>query len=730
MRKPPFTGTLARTCARRPWLVVGVWVVLLALASVSATGLGEVLTAGEMEFVNRPESVQGAQLLEQRMRGPEPQGETVIVRSLDLTADDPGFRRVVDGVVGELTALEGSVESAVSYYQVHTFAPEAAGAMLSSDGHTVLVSVTLNGDDGSEMEAFHAVLDAPREQGFQVLSVGDETAEETFMSTAEEDLRVAEMYGLPITLGVLIVVFGALVAAGLSLLLALVAVVVAVGLAALIGKVFALSFFVVNMIAMIGLAVGVDYALFIIERYREERVRGAARREAIGLAGDTASKAVLFSGGTVMLALLGLFLIPITTFRSLGVGALLVVGVAVLAMLTLVPALLSLLGDRIDWPGIRKRGRRSGRVEGDPNSFAYSGFWGRVAKGVMARPVLSVTVAGAMLLAAALPAMDLVIGASGAESLPSGQAREAYEIMAEEFSAGMVDPIEIVVDGKKDLGTEGSLTRLVGLVAQDRDYAPGGRVTWNEEGNLALVSVAPAGNGEGETAGRAVRRLREEIIPAAFGATAGSVYVTGGPALALDSRQEIIESTPLVFAFVLGLSFLLLLLVFRSLIVPIKAILMNLLSVGAAYGMLVLVFQKGWGHEILGFQHTPAIEPWVPVFLFCILFGLSMDYHVFLLSRIREHFNETGRNEESVAMGLRKTGRIITGAALIMVVIFSTFAAGRLVMVQQVGFGLAMAVLLDATIVRMVMVPASMALLGRLNWYLPSWLDWLPRVNI
>src|SRR5680860_1504449 len=201
MRKPPFTGTLARTCARRPWLVVGVWVVLLALASVSATGLGEVLTAGEMEFVNRPESVQGAQLLEQRMRGPEPQGETVIVRSLDLTADDPGFRRVVDGVVGELTALEGSVESAVSYYQVHTFAPEAAGAMLSSDGHTVLVSVTLNGDDGSEMEAFHAVLDAPREQGFQVLSAGDETAEETFMSTAEEDLRVAEMYGLPITVG-------------------------------------------------------------------------------------------------------------------------------------------------------------------------------------------------------------------------------------------------------------------------------------------------------------------------------------------------------------------------------------------------------------------------------------------------------------------------------------------------------------------------------------------------
>src|SRR5680860_320684 len=702
MRKPPFTGTLARTCARRPWLVVGVWVVLLALASVSATRLCGLPTAGEMAFVNRPESVQGAQLLEQRMRGPEPQGETVIVRSLDLTADDPGFRRVVDGVVGELTALEGSVESAVSYYQVHTFAPEAAGAMLSSDGHTVLVSVTLNGDDGSEMEAFHAVLDAPREQGFQVLSVGDETAEETFMSTAEEDLRVAEMYGLPITLGVLIVVFGALVAAGLSLLLALVAVVVAVGLAALIGKVFALSFFVVNMIAMIGLAVGVDWA----------------------------SNAVLFSGGTVMLALLGLFLIPITTFRSLGVGALLVVGVAVLAMLTLVPALLSLLGDRIDWPGIRKRGRRSGRAEGDPNSFAYSGFWGRVTKGVMARPVLSVTVAGAMLLAAALPAMDLVIGASGAESLPSGQAREAYEIMAEEFSAGMVDPIEIVVDGKKDLGTEGSLTRLVGLVAQDRDYAPGGRVTWNEEGNLALVSVAPAGNGEGETAGRSVRRLREEIIPAAFGATAGSVYVTGGPALALDSRQEIIESTPLVFAFVLGLSFLLLLLVFRSLVVPIKAILMNLLSVGAAYGMLVLVFQKGWGHEILGFQHTPAIEPWVPVFLFCILFGLSMDYHVFLLSRIREHFNETGRNEESVAMGLRKTGRIITGAALIMVVIFSTFAAGRLVMVQQVGFGLAMAVLLDATIVRMVMVPASMALLGRLNWYLPSWLDWLPRVNI
>jgi RND superfamily putative drug exporter len=336
----------------------------------------------------------------------------------------------------------------------------------------------------------------------------------------------------------------------------------------------------------------------------------------------------------------------------------------------------------------------------------------------------------ALLVACALPYFQLNRGSAGIETLPPSDVKRAYQILARDFSAGVLAPVEIVVDGQQsDPAVPAAIAKFQQEIAQEPLFGPP-TVTWNQTGDLALVSTPLNADASSDTAIQSVKRLRNDLIPEAFGGTSANVYVSGGPAFNVDYFDLVNNSTPTVFAFVLGLSFLLLLLAFRSIVVPAKAIVMNLLSVGAAYGLLVLVFQKGYLHGALGFQKTPTIEAWVPIFLFCVLFGLSMDYHVFLLSRIREHYDQTHRNRESVAVGLQATGRIITGAALIMVIVFGGFSTGNLVAFQQMGFGLAVAVFLDATVVRSVLVPSAMALIGDWNWYLPRWLHWLPDLRV
>jgi putative drug exporter of the RND superfamily len=739
------TAHIARWCARRPWLVIAAWVVALALAGVAATGLDGALTAGDMGFTNHPESVRGQELLATRMGGGDAPTETVVVHSETLTVNDPAFRSAVTRVAADLNGLQGLVLSAPTYYEAAAAGAPAAQAMVSADRHTTLIPVTLAPEGSGTtlgIDDLVAVVGRDTSSAVQVLTVGSGSTAREFQQTAAKDLRGAELVGLPMTLLVLVLVFGAAVAAGVSIVLAGVAIVLAIGLTALVGHLMGLSFFVVNMVTMIGLAVGIDYALFIIERFREERHKGMPVLDAIGVAGGTASKAVLFSGCTVMLALFGLFIVPITTFRSLGAGAVLVVSAAVAAMLTLVPALLALLGDRIDWPHWSIRSRRWARHKraaaqgvalppvGRAAESVYRGFWGRVTKVVMIRPVLSVVLAAGVLIALAVPYTQLQRGSSGAESLPPGDARTAYRLLATEFGGSQLPPLDIVIDVPRAAAGDAAIERVLAALARDTAFAPQPTVRWNDAGDLALVAsrlTVPANDPE---ATAAVHRLRGEILPVALADSGAVAYVTGSPAFNADQVAVIDAYTPWVFTFVLGLSFILLLLVFRSVVVPLKAIIMNLLSVAAAYGVLVVVFQKGLGHELFGFQQTPSIEAWVPIFLFCILFGLSMDYHVFLLSRIREHYDRTGDNVESVAVGLKSTGRIITGAAAIMVVVFATFAAGNLVMMQQVGFGLAIAILLDATLVRIVLVPASMALLGRANWYLPRWLSWLPDLRV
>jgi putative drug exporter of the RND superfamily len=731
------TGRLARWCARHAWLVLGIWLAVLVAGGVLAFGLGDALTAGDMEMTNNPESVQGQTLLDQRLREPEPVTETVIVRSTTLTVEDAAFQTKVDSVTQELTSLIGVVASAVNYYQAAQGSPQAAEAMVSSDRKATLVSVTMVGTSDQvdkNIASYLASVEKLDTGGFQVVSVGSSSIGNEFAATAARDLRTTELVGLPLTMVVLVLVFGALAAAGVSLLLAGAAIVTSLGMTAVVGHFFPLSFFIVNMVTMLGLAVGIDYALFIVARYREERRRGMDKIDAISVAGATASKAVLFSGVTVMLALLGLLIVPITTFRSLGAGAVLVVSAAVAAMLTLVPAVLSLLGDRINWPRLRLHRKRPEKQEiiweGHSGETVYKGFVGRLTRLVMARPVVSVVVVVLILVAMAVPFAGLQKGNAGGESLPPGDVKDGYQILVRDFSVGNLAPVEIVVDGKRDANIDAALAALSATLRQDPSYLPATQVTWNDADDLAVLSVSLVTGSRTPSSYAAVEQLRTKTIPDVFSATGAKVYVTGSTASNADTLQLIDTYTPWVFMFVLGLSFILLLMVFRSVVVPLKAILMNLLSVLAAYGVLVLVFQKGWGHELFGFQQTPTIEAWVPLFLFCILFGLSMDYHVFLLSRIREYFDETGENLTSVAVGLRSTGRLITGAAAIMVVVFSTFAAGNLVHMQQMGFGLAVAVFLDATLVRSILVPSAMALLGKVNWYLPRWLSWLPDLRM
>ena len=726
MRSLFSTRGLARTSALHPWRVIAGWVVLLALSVVMIGGVGMNLTTAA-EFTNDPESKQGADLLEARLRGADPVTETIVIRAEGATVDDPAFRAVVEQTVSSISALDGVVSSATTYYE------SGNDALVSEDGDTTIIPVTLTGTlDDAETHATEYIdaVNAGRADGFQVYTVGDISITEAFNTISEQDLQRAEIFGMPIALVILVVVFGALVAAGVPILLALVAMAVSLGITAGLSQIYELSFFVTNMITMIGLAVGIDYSLFVVERYREERRRGMSKLDAVSIAGGTASKAVVFSGITVVLALAGMLIVPSTIFQSLGAGAVIVVIVSVLATLTLVPAIIALLGDKLDWPRRRTYDESTvaAQYEYDHETI-HKGFWGRITAAVMRRPVIAVAVTLTVLIAATLPYFDMKSGTTGVETLPESDVKTAFTILEEDFYVGVLAPVEIVIDGPaSDVDVQAGINALIeDIEANDQFGAP--TVETNPAGDLTLVSAPLVTDAYSATSKDAVNWLRDSIVPATFNGSGAEVFVTGDTALDEDLTTMIEDYTPIVFAFVLGLSFILLMLAFRSIVVPIKAILMNLLSVGAAYGLLVLMFQKGYG-EFLGFAETPAIESWLPIFLFCVLFGLSMDYHVFLLSRIREHYDATGRNRESVAVGLQATARIITGAALIMVAVFSGFASGELVFMQQVGFGLAAAVLIDATIVRSVLVPASMALLGNVNWYLPRWLHWLPDLRV
>ncbi len=722
-----FTGRLARACARRPWFVILAWLLLLVLGGLFARGLGDVVNSNLGLYFN-PESIRASDLLDDRLRGPKPAGEVVMVQSADSTVDDPSFESFVSGLVAAIRGLknkDGSpvVASVASFYDARN------AAFVSADRHTTVLPVNMNApaeeSTTSVVPLVKLLKDYDGRDGFTVLTSGEGSLNNEWNAVAQEDLQRAEFIGVPVALAVLVLVFGAVVAAGVPLVLAGFAIVVALGATALIGRLLAMDTIVENMVTMFGLAVGIDYSLLVVERFREERRGGREKVDAIAVAGATASKAVLFSGGTVIVSLLALLIVPEKTFRSIGLGASLVVVCAVAAGLTLLPAVLSLIGDGVSALALRLPGRRWSSVE-------ESVFWARAAGLVMARPWISAIVVVAFLAAAAVPLITMQRGFGGVGVVPHDtDVYRAYQILDREFSAGLVFPLEVAVDAPdvKSVVVQQGINSLVSRLQKDGAFGPP-TVEVNQAGDLALVSAPVNGDFASKGTIGAVKRVRSEYVPDAFAGTDARVLVGGESALILDVLNMVSSYTPKVFALVLGLSFLLLLLLFRSVVVPVSAIIMNLLSVGAAYGLLVLVFQHGFLAPVLGFQQVETIEFWIPLLLFACLFGLSMDYHVFLLSRIRERYDETGDNREAVSFGVRHTGRIITGAALIMVVVFVAFSTGRMSQLQQMGFGLAVAVIIDATVVRTVLVPAVMTLLGRWNWYLPKWLNWLPDLRM
>ena len=720
------TRSLATASARHPWRTVIIWIGVIAVAvGLNAAFLQDALTT-EMAFSNDPESVRGSRLLEERLRGPRRVSELIVVRSEQLTVDDAAFEAAVVGVFDDVMALGPEiVEGGTNYYQLRL--PN----FVSDDRRTTIVPFVMAGTvdeaDRNVEELFAIVEEADRQDAFDVYLVGDASVAFETNELTVKDIEQGERVGVPIALLILLGLFGAVLAAFIPLVLAALAIVTALGATAFVGLFVELSFFVTLMITMIGLAVGIDYSLIVVSRFREEMGRGRSKLEAIERAGATANRTVFFSGMTVVLALAGLFIHPASVFQSLAIGAILVVVAAVALSMTLLPAALALLGAHVNALRLPFIGRRIGA-----SADVGGGFWTVVVRVVMRYPLLSFLAAAGVMLAAASPALDINTGFNGVDSLPDGaQSKDAFFILEEDFSFGVVSPMEIVIDGDADSeAIKAGIESLRELLAADPDFAGGSIVRVNGERDLSLVSVPVAGEPASDEAIAALRRLRQDYLPAAFAGVDAEILVTGETSFNNDFFEMTDRYTPIIFVFVLGLSFLLLTVAFRSIVIPLKAIILNLLAVGAAYGLLVLVFQKGYGAGVLGFQTSEMIDAWIPMFLFAILFGLSMDYHVFLLSRIRERYDQTGDNAESVAYGLRSTAGLITGAALIMVAVFGGFASGDIVSNQQMGFGLAVAVFLDATIVRTILVPASMRLLGRANWYYPRFLEWVPRIGI
>ena len=747
------TESLARISAQRPWVVIGVWVVLLAIAAALISQFLGSATTTDFRPAGRYESERADSLLEEKLRGPKLLAEIVIVQSPSLTVQDDAFRAKVEAVHGGITALGpetisgGINNSPVShYYQVLDAGPaipqeqlqQLLPLLVSASERTVMMHYTLVGTSqeatANVEDVIHVVEEADAADDFRVLIGGDASIAFENNELARHDLENGERFGIPIALIVLLLLFGAVVATILPVGLAVVAIIIALAAVAVIGQQFQLVFFVTMMITMIGLAVGIDYSLLIVSRFREEMKRGLTPKEAVRKTGDTACRTVLFSGATVVLALVGLLIVPASFYQSLALGAILVVLSALAATLTLLPAVLALLGPKVDLLTVPFLSRFSLKSPEDTGQ----GFWVAITRVVTRVPIVSILIIGVPMIVLTSFYFDIQTGLNDVNTFPDiSKTKEAFIVFEEEFSvgevspAGFLSPAEIVIAGDiDDPQVQDAIGRLEKSLVDSPDFPVPPSREVNPGGDLAVLTLPFPGKSNSREATDKLVTIRESHVPSAFDGVPAEVYVGGVTAEATDFFGIVDVYTPIVFAFVLGLSFIILMMVFRSIVIPVKAIIMNLLSVGATYGLLVLVFQKDLGAGLLGFQHAKVIDAWIPLFLFTILFGLSMDYHVFLLSRIRERYDETGDNTGAVAYGLQSTGGMITGAALIMVAVFGAFAAGETVVNQQVGFGLAVAVLLDATLVRSVLVPASMEVLGKGNWYLPSWLSWLPDLRV
>jgi len=650
-----------------------------------------------------------------------PNGEVVLIQSRNRTVDEPEFEAAIADTTRSLSTVPSVRELS---------SPGDGGGQISADRHSALVEFEIPGDE----EAAEAKVDASlaavaavqdRHSGMRVEQFGDASANKALEKVFSDDLAKAETTSLPVTLILLVLAFGALVAALVPLLVAFSAVIATMGLLAVLSQVVPMDANVSSVVVLVGLAVGVDYSLFYLRREREERRAGRSAEASLAAAAATSGRAVLVSGITVIAAMAGMLLSGDPTFISFAVGTMTVVAVAMMGSLTVLPAVLSKLGDKVDRGRIPFLGKITGRREG-------RSAWAKVIDAVMRRPGVSMVASAAVLVALAVPALGMHTVVSGAEDLPRDvPVVQTYDRVTDAFPGEAAGSTVVV---ESDDVTSGPVATAIADLRRRAaaDRIVNGPVTReiSADGTVASIVVPTVGKGSDQEATAAMESIRGEIVPAAFAGVPGAeVNVAGMAAESKDFNEQLGQRLPLVFAFVLGLAFLLLLVTFRSLVIPIKAIVLNLLSVGAAYGVLVLVFQDGLGESLLGFHSNGGVSSWLPLFLFVILFGLSMDYHVLILSRVREAVDRGLSSDEAVREGITATAGTVTSAAMVMVAVFSIFATLSILDMKEMGIGLAVAILIDATIVRAILLPATMKVLGDRNWYLPSALGWLPRVD-
>ncbi|MFJ3223838.1 MMPL family transporter [Streptomyces sp. NPDC086783] len=714
--------------ARHRWAAVGIWVlfVVLAMGLGSAAGRVDVKDSEQL----KGETSTAAHIIEDAGIE-EPAGESVLVQAKDAgtKATDAGFRSAVAAVV-EAVEGTGRVSDVTSPYETKT---------LSKDGRSALVQFDVRGDSDTAGERIEPVLKAVEgvqkdHSELRIEEIGGASMMKTFDDAFGDDFKKAELSAVPVALGILLIAFGALVAALLPVALAVTAIMATMGLMGIVSHVMPMSDTANSVMLLVGLAVGVDYCLFYLRREREEREAGRDAQTALRIAAATSGRAIIVSGVTVCVAMAGMLFTGLAEFEAMGLASLMVVAVAMVGSVTVLPALLSLLGERVEkgrLPFLHrdKRRRKNQQAPARPGR-GESRFWSAVLRVVLAKPGISLVVAAGALLAIAAPALgmkteQLTLDKEFGDSLPIVA---TYNRVNEAFPGG-TEPAEVIVKARDINSPE-----VKSALADFRTKAISSGATRgpvdikvHDAQNVAFVYVPLVGGSDQEKAGRSLDLLRDEVRPATLGKVDGvEAPITGQVAGSRDFNDQLVGSVVPVFAFVVVFAFLLMLLSFRSLTVAITSIVLNLLSVGAAYGILVGVFQHGWGASLVGAEGVGAIITWLPLFLFVILFGLSMDYHVFVVSRIREARLRGLETKEAIRHGVVTTAGVVTSAAVIMVAVFAIFGTLSMQSMKQMGVGLAAAVLIDATIIRGVLLPAVMALLGERNWYFPKWLHRLP----
>ena len=717
MGRRPMTVRIARWSAEHPWRAVAIWIVFVAVCFVggNAAGLNEA-TDADMQIgeAGRARAIVAAGEFD------NPAVENVLITAKSGALDPAPARAAAEAASARLSGVPGVVT--------------IGEPIPARDGSALLLPITMAGDPETAADRVQPLLEATaavqaEHPQLRVEEVGWSSIGNALDDTLGKDFKRAELLSVPVTLAILIVAFGALIAAGVPVLLALSSVAAAMGLSTLASHLVPATDTTSSVILLIGMAVGVDYSLFYVRREREERAKGRGHLDAVEIAAETSGHAVVVSGSAVIISMAGLLLASDAVFSSLAVGSILVVAVAVIGSLTVLPALLAKLGRWVDRPRVPVLWRlTSRRIDSDGTPVAPR-FWPAVLRPALRHPLLTLLVSVGLLVALAVPALGMKLKFPGMEDLPrTTPVMQSYDRLIAAFpSTGTSHTVAVRAPAERADAVRAALTDLAGRAAADPLFAPieaqGPRIEQSADRTVTVLEVATPYASRTDEARRSLETLREDLVPAELDALPGVEYaVGGGVADSEDYAAHVREKLPLVMAFVLILTFLVMTLTFRSVVVAVTSILLNLLSAAAAYGLVVVVFQGTWAEGLLGFTSMEAIVSWLPLFLFVVLFGLSMDYHVFVVSRIREAVRGGMSNAAAVGHGITSSAGVVTSAAIVMVAVFSIFATLSTIDMKQLGFGLAAAILLDATIIRAVVLPSVMTLLGKANWWAPRFL--------